>query len=823
MDSVLDDGSLSYHTDSSTASNRVFTGNSALNGSFDSDGTPIIASLDVSSKLTGTTTAISINEKGTSNLIENNGASSTTKVYSIALVNTSPMVAKVSTTYHFEFDGSASHSGSGSSGSGGGGYQPGNSGGNNSPGQAPDTAGFQPTVATLTFQIDSSGSSRLTQLASGSTAMNLYNGSQTKIGQSSGTYSQNDKLDSKTATSQSGTWNLLANSGTIHKTSTLDTENSSISAASYHYELTQEGVLYDAGSSTNSQGSFHEDTKIDGLFDSIGKQVGGTSHTYQSGTTNTPQLNSWERYQSKDQPTWTKNTTGDAAENRSSTLDLVFASDGKASGTSTGNFRSILNFHDLSSWVGTQRIMDPSYSASGSSSSTGGGTNEYLPGQIGTLAVNDHGEDALTTVGDSAWNLTYAADQPQGDSSSTVMVSGTTSWNTDHIQVLNQNGHTEYKTIGQDKMALTGSDAIHFDYNADKISGGRTTMVANHESHNLAIDGIGSGIGNEGWSGDWKYHYQSQDLVDDTDTKGYSWTNSTWAESSHVFRTDHQGSSSWTFTQGQSYNSVLNPLTGYWQTQISTLSMGGSSSYHDVSWGGTNSLQFTKDRNSSYNKTSSGSGNYGFGLSGANGNSAYNSVETSSFHDNRSGSTVNGTTIYNSIDIYSLGEKTSWTDSHDYTNQTNQSIRNDDWNRSELIITGNSNTLTTTKNNAFNKVQTYSYSAAGTPPPSGSFTQSGNITSTTTANGSGTGAALGGGGDSNPSGQPSTVPQTNGYVPVTIIVNGQPTPGGLQGSKSGTPQGILQLRLTTICSVQSVTTCVLNQAVRSRKLISPIL
>ncbi len=750
-DAVKDDGSLIYHGDTATTANHVYSGNSKLEGTFNRLGAPIAANLDISSKVTRTTTSFTVNENGTIHTTLDNGATSLTETFSVGLANSAPMVSKSSEVYHLEYAGSSSQPGPGG-GTNGAGTQLWIPSGVDLADQIPKSGETRPTVATVSFQYDTTGLVHENQSSAGSFSTKLVNASQTKIGQSSGTYASSSKMDSSKTTSLGGTWDLLADKGTVHNFEIYDTGENYSTNVTNRYELTQGGMVYDSGSSSKAQHSFHAESKIDGFFNSEGKQTSGTSHSQHSQTTNTSELNSWESYQATGQPTWTKSQTGDRIDDDHATLDFVFASDGKASGTSTGGGHSVVHTHDLSSWVGTQFVFD--------SSNTGGSTAN----QIGTITANDHGDDSQTVIGDASWNLMYADDVPSGDRASTVQLSGTTLWTTDHTLILNQNGHTEYKTIGQDKTALTGTDVILFHDADNKITGSRHMSVANQESHQLTIDGTGLGIGFEGASGDWKYHYQSLDLVDDTDTKDFSLINAAWAETNHTFRTDHQGSSSWTLTQGQSYNTAPNPMNGFWQTQISNLSMGGSNSYHDLKWGDSNNYQFNQNRNGTYNKNSNGSGGYGFGGGGSSGTSASNSVETSSFHDNRSGSTVNGITTYTSVDIASLAEKTSWNESSDKNGQTVQSIRSDDWSRDELTILGNSNSLTTTKTNAFNRIQTYAYSGTGTLPPGGTSTQTGNQTTSNTATGQGVNAALGVNAINNNSGKPGSNPPTQNYV-----------------------------------------------------------
>jgi len=344
-----------------------------------------------------------------------------------------------------------------------------------------------------------------------------------------------------------------------------------------------------------------------------------------------------------------------------------------------------------------------------------------------------------------------------------VQVSGTTLWTTDHNLVLHQDGHVVYRTTGQDKTALTGSDAIWFEYKAGKIGGERTMTVANTESHNLTIDGTGSGVGSGGWSGNWKYHYQSEDLVDDTDTKKFSWTDDKWSQTDHTFRTDHKGSSWWWFDMGRTYNQVYDPELGSWRTEIENQKMGGSSSYHEVKWGGANNYQFSDKRGGSSFKNGSGSGSYGFNLSGSGGSSAYSSAETASYRDNRAGTVVNGVTTYSSVDIHSLSEKTSWSESQNQTLQVTTWTRNDDWSRDEITITGDSNSLTTTKNNAFTKAFAYANGTGSGAPGTGGYSLGDNKSSTGTTTGAANAPILGGNYNNTLPGTPGSFAGTQNY------------------------------------------------------------
>jgi len=324
--------------------------------------------------------------------------------------------------------------------------------------------------------------------------------------------------------------------------------------------------------------------------------------------------------------------------------------------------------------------------------------------------------------------------------------------------------------------------------------------VANTESHNLTIDGTGSGVGSGGWSGDWKYHYQSEDLVDDTDTKKFAWTDGKWSQTDHTFRTDHKGSSSWWFDMGRTYNQVYDPELGSWRTEIENQKMGGSSSYHEVKWGGANNYQFSDKRGGSSFKNGSGSGSYGFNLSGSGGSSSFASAETASYRDNRAGTVVNGVTTYSSVDIHSLSEKTSWSESQNQTLQVATWTRNDDWSRDEITITGDSNSLTTTKNNAFTKVFAYANGTGSGAPGTGGYSLGDNQSSTGTTTGAANGPILGGNYNNTLPGTPGSFSETSGYFGGSIIVNGRQTPGGFWGEGGEDEEGDPELGGTQFIS-----------------------
>ncbi len=220
-----DDGSIVYHTDTAISDKSVYSGNSTLDGSFDSEGKPVLATLDGSDSLTITTTAYAAHENGVFCTSEDQGQSTLTETFGTTTVNVADLVETAGDSYHLVFDGAATGSG--------------NSGGNE--GDAGDSAndtGMVPTSGTWGFSSTSSGSLKIDSTdnivftavvlapptgtgsggasnGGGSTQPGTYpgggsnsSGSSVRVGISHGSAATASNDTIKTNASSSGTWNI---------------------------------------------------------------------------------------------------------------------------------------------------------------------------------------------------------------------------------------------------------------------------------------------------------------------------------------------------------------------------------------------------------------------------------------------------------------------------------------------------------------------------------------------------------------------------------------------------------------------------------------
>ncbi len=461
----------------------------------------------------------------------------------------------------------------------------------------------------------------------------------------------------------SGTYDLIHDTQTINDQLAYQSEwdSTDFGTLGYHEYGTIPVAIHSSSYSlaeTTSNGSSSQQ----GGLDATSKQISGISQSQDQSTTIIPQFWTWSQLSGVNQPTLTEYQTGVGQEVFTSTSNLAFASDGKATGTFDLSLVSGVASGITSALIGTLYLDPVTGTVSEAFDPTLGASPTYPPRD--SITFNDQSQALIQAGTVFQTQLAWASDVPTG----TFLLGQSaqiTSNSLDNRAFVSNHGKDHAQNDATDGGQIRVIDQIMSTFHGDLVT---TTAVTDRAityagQSQLVADGK-LDVAETGQTGDYHLEERIRYGVQDTESIQSLWSNDAWTETGHAFTVDHEAHDTWVYNQTVNLPKNSDPIItnnpdGSTSSQIiklgqdqSTLTSTGGYAYHLTQSGSPTDFVFALGHTSQSQSGKNDTGSWR-ALDGNRG-ATYDNLgsETNNSRANLSGRVQNGSVYYDGIDVY---------------------------------------------------------------------------------------------------------------------------------------------------------------------------